>query len=223
VPQSYFGPVVLLTDARCYSAADIFAAGFQDNRIGLILGVDANTGAGGGNIWHMAELLGSLPDGGDVPYRPLPGGADLSLVIRRVLRVGANAGSPLEDYGVVPTEVHVPTRKDIVDDDADLMAAAAQLVAKSQPRRFDVELSEAGGELTADCLVLGIDRVDVIVDGRPRLTADLGGNPGPLVVPGAGTPRVVQFIGFDGTDLVAARTFTRTVDGLRPRTTLAEM
>jgi hypothetical protein len=34
VPQSYFGPVILITDARCYSAADIFAAGFQDNGTG---------------------------------------------------------------------------------------------------------------------------------------------------------------------------------------------
>jgi hypothetical protein len=222
VPQSYVGPVVLLTDARCYSAADIFAAGFQDNRIGLILGVDGRTGAGGGNIWHLADLLGSLPDGGDIPYRPLPDGADLSLVIRRVLRVGKNAGSPLEDYGVVPDEVHVPTRKDIVDDDADLMAAAAQLLAKSHPRRFDVELSEAGTELTATFGVLGIDRADVIVDGRVRLTSDLGRNPGPLVVPGAGAPGAVQVIGFDGNELVAVRTFTRTDDGLRLRTTLAD-
>ncbi|HZM84694.1 MAG TPA: S41 family peptidase [Candidatus Limnocylindrales bacterium] len=48
VPQSYFGPTVLLTDARCYWAADIFAAGFQDNDIGLVLGTDNNIGAGAG-------------------------------------------------------------------------------------------------------------------------------------------------------------------------------
>jgi hypothetical protein len=222
VPQSYFGPVVLLTDARCYSAADIFAAGFQDNGIGRILGVDGNTGAGGGNIWHLAELLGSLPGGPDSPFRQLPGGADLSLVIRRVLRVGPNAGSPLEDYGVVPDEQHVTTRRDVLNDDADLMAAAAQLVEKSRPRRFDVELSEAGGELTATFAVLGIDRADIVVDDRPRLTADLGGNPGPVTVPGAGTPGVVRIIGFDGGEPVALRTFTRTDGGLRLRTTLAD-
>jgi hypothetical protein len=39
VPQTYFGPVVLVTNARCYSAADIFAAGFQNNGIGTVLGV----------------------------------------------------------------------------------------------------------------------------------------------------------------------------------------
>ena len=94
VPQSYFGPVVLVTDARCYSAADIFAAGFQDNGIGLVLGIDGNTGAGGGNIWKLPDLLGSLPTEEDFPFRPLPGGADLSLVIRRVLQGRAERGYP---------------------------------------------------------------------------------------------------------------------------------
>jgi C-terminal processing protease CtpA/Prc len=112
VPQSYFGPVVLVTDARCYSAADIFAAGFQDNRIGLVLGVDGTTGAGGGNIWNMANLLDSLPNAEEIPFQPLPGGADLSLVIRRVLRIGPNAGAPLEDYGVLADERHDMTRND---------------------------------------------------------------------------------------------------------------
>ncbi len=220
VPQSYFGSVVLVTDARCYSAADIFAAGFQDNAIGLVLGVDGNTGAGGGNIWKLANLLGSLPTADDFPFRPLPGGADLSLVIRRVLRVGPNAGTPLEDYGVLPNERHDMTRNDIMNDDADLMVTAAGLLGKGVPRRFDVELSEAGGELTATFEVLGIDRADVIVDDRPRLTVDLGGNPGPVPVPGAGTPEMVQVTGYERGVLIAARSFFRKDRALQLRTTL---
>lgn len=219
VPQSYFGPVVLVTDARCYSAADIFAAGFKDNGIGLVLGVDGNTGAGGGNVWRMSDLLGSLPSAEDFPFRPLPGGADLSIAIRRVLRIGPNAGTPLEDYGVVPDEHHVTTRKDILNEDADLMVAAAGLLSRSNPHRFDVELSEAGGELTATFAVLGIDRADIIADGRPRLTTDLGGNPGPVPVPGAGTPHVVLVAGYDRSDLVAVRTFVRKGTALQLRTT----
>lgn len=212
--------MVLVTDARCYSAADIFAAGFQDNGIGLVLGVDGNTGAGGGNIWRLADLLGSLPTAEDFPFRPLPGGADLSLVIRRVLRVGPNAGTPLEDYGVISDERHEMTRDDITNDDADLMVTAAGLLGKGASRRFDVALSEAGGELTATFEVLGIDRADVIVDGRPRLTVDLGGNPGPVSVPGAGTPNMVQVVGYDERDLVAVRTFVRKDTSLLLRTTL---
>src|SRR5262249_46110326 len=36
--QRYHGPAVLVTDARCYSATDIFAAGFQDHDVGPVLG-----------------------------------------------------------------------------------------------------------------------------------------------------------------------------------------
>jgi hypothetical protein len=52
IGQKYQGPVVLVTDALCYSTTDIFAAGFQDNRIGKVLGVDESTGAGGANVWE---------------------------------------------------------------------------------------------------------------------------------------------------------------------------
>jgi hypothetical protein len=219
VPQSYFGPIILVTDARCYSAADIFAAGFQDNRIGLVLGVDGTTGAGGGNVWKMANLLGSLPTEEDPPFRPLPGGADLSLVIRRVLRVGPNAGAPLEDYGVVADERHEMTRNDIMNNDADLMSTAAELLIRGTPRRFGIALSEADGKLTATFEALGIDRADVVVDGRPRLSVDLGDNPGPVVVPGAGTPKRVRIEGYDQGGLVAVRTFIRKGQALRLRTT----
>jgi len=219
VPQSYFGPVVLVTDARCYSATDIFAAGFQDNRVGLVLGTDGSTGAGGANVWRMAHLLGSLPTGGDSPFRPLPGGADLTVAIRRLLRVGRNAGTPLEDYGVVPDELHVTTRRDITNDEVDLLGAAAALLARSRPRRFDVDLDEAGGELTATLATTGIERADVEVDGRTRLTLDLGGNLGPVAVPGAGSSEVVTVAGYDKGDVVATRTFVRNGPTLELRTT----
>ncbi len=209
VPQSYFGPIVLLTDARCYSATDIFAAGFQDNGIGLVLGSDGNTGAGGGNIWQLGDLIGALAGQADVPFKPLPLGAGMSLVIRRVMRVGANAGSPVEDYGVVPDERHVTTRRDILSDDADLMIAAVKLLEKSPPRRFDVELTEVDGSITATFGVLGVDRADFEVDARPRYSADLGGNPGPIEVVNCGGARQVQVRGFYGGEVVALRTFIR--------------
>ncbi len=219
VPQSYFGPVVLVTDARCYSATDIFAAGFQDHDIGLVLGTDGSTGAGGANVWRMSDLLGSLPASDNSPFRPLPGGADVTVAIRRLLRVGRNAGTPLEDYGVVPDESHVTTRRDITDNEVDLMATAAELLARSRPLRFDVELTEAGGTLSAVFSTLEIDRADVVVDGRPRLTIDLSGDLGPVVVPGAGTPQEVRVIGYGGGNPVAVRTFTRNGPTLDLRTT----
>lgn len=57
VGQLYFGPVVLVTDAYCYSACDMFAAGFQDHEIGPVLGVDETTGAGGANVLPTKRLV----------------------------------------------------------------------------------------------------------------------------------------------------------------------
>jgi Peptidase family S41 len=78
VGQRYQGPVVLVTNARCYSTTDFFAAGFQDHMIGPVLGADDNTGAGGANVWTH-ELLRQLFDkanesgggaGGSPPSKP---------------------------------------------------------------------------------------------------------------------------------------------------------
>jgi C-terminal processing protease CtpA/Prc len=102
--QRYYGPVVLITNARCYSATDIFTAGFADHRIGTILGVDPNTGAGGANVWThglLKALLDFPPADPDSPDRELPKGANMRVAIRRSLRVGAQAGVPVEDLGVI--------------------------------------------------------------------------------------------------------------------------
>lgn len=120
----YRGPVVLVTDALCYSAADIFAAGFQDNRLGQILGVAGRTGAGGANVWTHDLLRLWLPDQLD----QLPAGTGFRIALRRVTRVRANEGVPLEDLGVQPDALHRLTRRDLTDGNHDLLSAAARLV-----------------------------------------------------------------------------------------------
>ena len=47
VTYRYPGKKVLIIDALCYSTTDIFAAGFQDNKVGKILGTSGRTGRGG--------------------------------------------------------------------------------------------------------------------------------------------------------------------------------
>jgi len=128
VGRKYKGPVVLITDALAYSATDIFAAGFQDHKLGPIIGVDDNTGAGGANVWSYS-LLQNLagPQSGMVA---LPGGCDLRLAMRRTLRVGANRGTPLEDLGVVPDERYYLTRRDVLGQNEDLVAYAASVLAR---------------------------------------------------------------------------------------------
>jgi C-terminal processing protease CtpA/Prc len=120
----YGAPKVLVTDALCYSAADIFAAGFQDNELGPILGTAAHTGAGGANVWTYDLLRLWLED--TLPAPPM--GAGFRVALRRVTRAGANIGVALEDLGVAADAVHPPTRRDVTEHNQDLIAAAAALL-----------------------------------------------------------------------------------------------
>jgi C-terminal processing protease CtpA/Prc len=128
IGRSYPGPVVLITDARCYSTTDFFAAGFQDNGLGRILGVDANTGAGGANVFTHSMLRDVLP-GASSPFKPLPNGAEMRVAIRASTRVGERAGLPLEDLGVEPDAIHRLTRRDLLEDNVDLIDEAGRILA----------------------------------------------------------------------------------------------
>lgn len=127
IGRRYNGNVVLITDARCYSTTDIFAAGFQDNKLGTILGVDDNTGAGGANVFGH-DLLRTVLPGPDSPFEALPRGCDMRVAIRMTTRVGENAGLPLEDLGVVPDQIQRLTRDDVTAGNPDLIAAAIALL-----------------------------------------------------------------------------------------------
>lgn len=130
VGRKYQGKVLLITDALCYSTTDMLAAGFQDNKIGMILGVDNNTGAGGANVWEHKELC-DLFSGIDSlsPIKPLPKGVNMRVALRRSMRVGDNAGLPVEDVGITPDRIHKITFDDIVNNDIDLLNTAAKMLA----------------------------------------------------------------------------------------------
>ncbi len=125
VGRLYQGPVVLITDALCYSTTDIFAAGFQDHNIGPILGVHGNTGAGGANVWTHTFLREQFGGGG---FQPLPANANFRVAIRQCARVGRRAGLPVEDLGVRPDHRHEMTRRDLLEDNHDLIQRAAALL-----------------------------------------------------------------------------------------------
>ncbi|MCS3502858.1 C-terminal processing protease CtpA/Prc [Bradyrhizobium japonicum] len=126
IGHRYKGAVVLIIDARCYSTTDMFAAGFKDHGIGKILGVDNNTGAGGANVWTI-DLLRQLLHGAGA-LQPLPKGGSMRVAIRRTLRVGAQAGTEIEDLGIEPDKIHEPTLQDLLNNDVDLFQAAAELL-----------------------------------------------------------------------------------------------
>ncbi len=126
----YPGPVLLVTSALSYSAADIFIAGFRDHKLGKILGVHNNTGAGGANRWKYSDIQTLLTGGRLTTGRPtgLPGGADLRVAIRRAVRVGLGEGVELEETGIVPDAVHHLTRADLLSGDVDLIARAVRML-----------------------------------------------------------------------------------------------
>lgn len=128
VTERYAGPVVLIVDALCYSATDMFAAGFIDHRVGRIVGTADNTGAGGGNVWLHSDLLKLA--GPDSDLEPLPGGIDMRVAVRRTTRVHDHEGEILEDLGVQIDHRHHMTRADVLEGNRDLIAAAAAQLKK---------------------------------------------------------------------------------------------
>lgn len=210
IGQRYHGPVLLITDALCYSTTDIFAAGFQDHDIGPILGVDGNTGAGGANVWDHGLLsdLFALPQADAAsPYAPLPNGASLRVAIRRTLRVGPHAGTPVEDIGVVPNHIHPTTRNDLTQDNVDLFAAAGKLLAAMPVRELSARAAPAvGNSATVQVTTQNLDRIDVFVNRRPQHSIDLPSPSASLTVvktsPGSAELRLE---GYSGGKLAANR------------------
>lgn len=127
IGRVFAGPLVLVVDALCYSACDFFAAGFQDHRIGPILGVDSSTGAGGANVWPHSYMVNLWRSQGDSPFADLAPGAEINVAMRRSVRVGPNAGIPVEGLGTAVDRVHSLTRNDLLNNNEDLLAHAESL------------------------------------------------------------------------------------------------
>ncbi len=134
--RAYPGPVVLIVDAMCYSAADIFAAGFQDHDIGAVIGVSDNTGAGGANVWGYGLLQYLMTDPSTAQksvFKSLPHGADMRVAIRRTLRVRDQAGTQLEDLGINirPDHRHYMTRVDLLESNIGLIEYASNILSST--------------------------------------------------------------------------------------------
>jgi C-terminal processing protease CtpA/Prc len=218
IGQTYHGPVVLITDALCYSATDIFAAGFQDHKIGPILGISGNTGAGGANVWTHTLLEHLIRQGTgdtDSPFKSLPNGAGMRVSIRRTLRVHEREGMPLEDLGVIPdaslyvvesTNVHKMTKEDLLNGNIDLINHAASILAKMPVYRISVDVSSNAERLTVKTKTENISRLDVFIDDRPQLSIDVINNSAQFVLE---RPRhkanFIKIKGFKDNNLVAVQ------------------
>ncbi|HYC59295.1 MAG TPA: S41 family peptidase [Thermoanaerobaculia bacterium] len=185
VGQVYQGPVVLVTDAFCYSTTDIFAAGFQDHGIGTILGCHDNTGAGGANVWDYRQVLEGFVQIQPAPFPPLPGGTGMRVAARRSTRVGSQSGVPLEDLGVVPDERYSMTRTDLLEQNRDLIERAAAILAGEPKQSLSLQRVGTPPMGSVQVTSTGIDRVDLSVNGRPVLSSDIAAASSVLPLPNA--------------------------------------
>ena len=185
IGQVYYGPVILITDALSYSTTDIFAAGFQDNGVGEILGTSDNTGAGGANMWFYEDLISALGPSSRSQFKPLPRDTELQLAMRRSVRIGSRVGRPLEELGITPDHRHYMTKRDLMNRNGDLVRRAARILETKPVYSLAVQPVKGGNRalrITAASKVRPqdnrrrISRVDISVNGRPckSLTARNG-------------------------------------------------
>ena len=133
--SKYRGRVIVITNALSYSAAEYFAAGFQDHG-GKILGVDPATGGAGGNLRTHEEVSIYFEEAFQrSPFRFLPRSVDFWITFRNSTRVGRHAGDEIEDFGVERDFYHRITHKDLMNNDASLMNRAAKLLRGRRARR----------------------------------------------------------------------------------------
>ena len=136
--QVYQGPVVLLLDALTYSAADMFAAGFQDHEIGELIGVDCSTGGGGANAWSYNDIRDNLPAVPGIELLELPRDCRLNVAVRRCTRVGPEP-LPIEEIGVAPSFFHARTKRDVLQGNRDLFQFASERLLRAPICRIDFE------------------------------------------------------------------------------------
>jgi hypothetical protein len=133
------GRVVLIIDGATSSAAEAFAAGFQDHAMGPVLGTSRTTSGAGAQIQRHPQLMSvfgnTKPDDGTMnPLAALPGGVNLSVAFRRMIRVRANADVPLEGYGVAADYVTTLTRHDLLHRNEDLIGKTLRVFEDWQAR-----------------------------------------------------------------------------------------
>ncbi|WP_084187047.1 S41 family peptidase [Andreprevotia chitinilytica] len=129
--QMYYKPVGILTNARSYSATEMFSCAMQDNGAATLYGEDPLTGGGGSNpIPHSV-----LAENGPAWFKPLPGGVQMRFSWLQTIRDGYHKNELIEDEGCA-ADVNVPrTFSDLTNGDkTQLDKITTHLLSKPPPR-----------------------------------------------------------------------------------------
>lgn len=196
----------MVTEPLCYSATDVFAAGFQDHKIGYVLGVDGNTGAGGANVWQYERLRENLV-GTRYELKKLPSNSNMTVAIRRNVRVGDHSGTTIEDLGIIPNLRYDINRRDLLEENLDMIKKASDILATMPVRQLEVALSDQeGGSLKIELTTLGISRVDLYTNNRPIHSYSVTDGPNKIIIDKPDSEeKLIKIIGVKGSEIVAAR------------------
>jgi Peptidase family S41 len=202
IGQVYGGPVVAIVDPNTYSAGDLFAAGFVDNRLGPLVSVGEATGGGGANVWSVDDVTSALL-GTAHAQQPLPAGIGYTMSVRRATRSGAAAGAAIEDVGVRGDYQYAMTRRDLTDGNADLLSFAGRLVLGQRRTDLSATVPAAVGSDPFVVRTLGVDQLDVVVDDAFQPSRRVTGRTTKVAVPAGWT--VLELRGSAGGELVQRR------------------
>jgi hypothetical protein len=203
--QVHGGPVVAVVDPTTYSAGDLFAAGFVDNTLGTLVSVGLATGGGGANVWTPADVDDAL-DGTGFAVPPLPEGIGYTLAVRRATRAGEAGGAAIEDLGIAGHRTYPMTRDDLVDDNHDLLAFCARLLADQPRTRLRAVLAADGA--TVDLTSEGLDRLELRVDDEALGSQPLADGPTTITLPATWTT-TVDLAAYGGPTLLQRRLLRR--------------
>lgn len=113
-------------------------------------------------------------------------------------------GQPVEDLGVVPDALHQLTKRDLLEDNADLMAAASQLLAQQQPRLLRFTSAATGAAKRQLTVTTGsIASIDVYVNARPVATKVTTDGNTQITIPAAAGD-ALRIEGYDATGTLVA-------------------
>jgi C-terminal processing protease CtpA/Prc len=200
--QVYRGPVVLVTNALSYSAAEFFAAGFQDHRVGTIVGVDSATGAAGAHVKDYDTLRKFFEKSRDSPLKKaLPNQAGMTIALRRSVRVGLHAGAEVEDFGVTPDVPYQMTHRDLIKENTDLIGYACSLFSALtvhvESTRDGLRLDITTEEIKwTDGTMKRINEIDVLIDWRVKHSEKSARKTMSVLLDGSAEERPIEVHGY---------------------------
>ena len=109
----------------------------------------------------------------DSPYENLPNSANMRVSIRQTLRVGEQAGTPVEDLGVTPDQRYFMTKSDLLSGNEDLINSAAKTLSTMPVRKLTAVTNQSGSILTIEATSIGLSRLDMYIDSRPVESRDI--------------------------------------------------